>query len=213
MKQDIRSRFSQRAQAERYRDRFKSGRRLRTHQREAAALDQLLRGLGRVETVLDVPSGTGRLSPVLAAHAERVIQADSSIYMLALSREDSVLNGRSAHVQVDAFHLPLGDGAVDLVFCHRLLNHLPDPAARRAVLAELARVTRRYVVLSSLTPPRLVSVVRTCYRAVFKPGSADRNVSPSELMDDARAIGLQLRGETPIRAGLRSAVFLTFGKP
>ena len=46
--------------------------------------------------------------------------------------------------QMDAAHLSFQDFAFDITFCHALLHHVEDPAA---VLREMKRVSRRYVVV------------------------------------------------------------------
>jgi SAM-dependent methyltransferase len=56
--------------------------------------------------------------------------------------------GRVELLVGSAARLPLPDASVDTAVCHRLIHHLPDAADRARVLAELARVARRSVVLS-----------------------------------------------------------------
>ena len=48
-------------------------------------------------------------------------------------------------VQASAFDLPFADNHFDVSFCSNLLHHLPDPLA---VIAEMKRVSRKYVVIS-----------------------------------------------------------------
>ncbi len=47
-------------------------------------------------------------------------------------------------VQGDAMRLPIADRSFDVAFCGNLLHHMPDPVG---AVAELARVSRKYVVL------------------------------------------------------------------
>ena len=65
-KPDFQDRFLTREQVERYRDRYTTGRRGPVHRREQKALAQLLASIHRVDTALDIPRGTGRLSPLAA---------------------------------------------------------------------------------------------------------------------------------------------------
>ena len=44
--------------------------------------------------------------------------------------------------------IPLEDGCVDLAFSMRLFHHLEKPEERQQALAELSRVSRRFVALS-----------------------------------------------------------------
>lgn len=93
-------------------------------------------------SVLDVGCGTGAtLTAIKAAHPlARAWGVDLSPGMIAVARERLERSGVSAEVQVaDAEHLPLPDGAVDLVVCVDSLHHYPDPGT---ALAEMHRVTR-----------------------------------------------------------------------
>lgn len=55
------------------------------------------------------------------------------------------LNPCSDLVRASALRLPFADGAFDLSFCSNLLHHLAEPLA---VIAEMKRVSQRYVVIS-----------------------------------------------------------------
>lgn len=210
--QDIGHRFALRAQAEHYRDRFLRGRHLATHIREVSALESLLTGLGRLERALDVASGTGRLTPVLATHARETIQIDLSLPMLEVSCEGTDPSGLLGRLQGDARTLPLEANSCDLVFCHRLLNHVPDEQDRRQILEEMTRVSCRYVTISCLTPLIILRAMRRFYARLLGYQPVDGFVEPADLLRDAAQAGLRLVVQTPIREGIRSAAFLTFEK-
>jgi len=143
---EYQQRFQNEASAERYARRFERGSRRRTDRRERRALQRLLAGLPEVRTVLDVPTGAGRLLPTLAAGGRRVLGIDAARQILAhaVVRPESVLG----LCQADAMALPLADDAVDAIVCNRLLHHLPAAAERARVLSELRRVSRYYVIVS-----------------------------------------------------------------
>ncbi|MCE9593196.1 MAG: class I SAM-dependent methyltransferase [Planctomycetes bacterium] len=94
-------------------------------------------------SVLDVPCGTGRLFETLDAHAGKIVGLDASRDMLLHAREAS-----RAVVHGDALHLPLRDGAFDAVVCCRLAHHLHRSDDLTRLCFELARVSRRWVILS-----------------------------------------------------------------
>ncbi|MFV1958970.1 MAG: class I SAM-dependent methyltransferase [Planctomycetota bacterium] len=101
--------------------------------------------------VLDCPCGAGRLVPTLLARVERVTAADRSPAMVeeardALSAEAAA--GRVVFAVASAHDLPFADGAFEASVCHRLIHHVADREQRLAILRELARVTRRHVVIS-----------------------------------------------------------------
>lgn len=125
-------------------------------------LDALPPGAAPIRSVLDVPCGGGRLKPALlrlgGASPPRWTGVDASEEMLAaVPRQGAVgedLQGdlqrdlQGETVRADAAALPFPDDSFDLVVCCRLLHHLPEAAARRAVLAELVRVSRDLIVAS-----------------------------------------------------------------
>jgi SAM-dependent methyltransferase len=91
--------------------------------------------------VLDVPCGAARLRPTLEALG-RYHGVDISAAMLAAVQRDGRL------LRASAWSLPFVDDAFELVLCCRLLHHLETRAERAALLRELTRVTRRFVVAS-----------------------------------------------------------------
>lgn len=212
-KQNIQDRFSQRAQAERYRDRFKKGRRQKTHQREVTALENALSQIGNVGTILDVACGAGRFASTLASHCKKIFQTDYSIHMLNINREDVPFeNSRSGYFQADASTIPLSDKSVDLVFCHRFLNHVPDDAIRGKIMKEFARISQKYVVVSCLGPMQLIRILRSMFNRLIGKTSLDGNISEADLTRNAVDAGLELVNRTPIRAFGIAAVYLTFRK-
>ncbi|MBI5431495.1 MAG: class I SAM-dependent methyltransferase [Planctomycetes bacterium] len=94
------------------------------------------------ERVLDVPCGTGRLFPTLAARGASIVGLDASREMLAHTDRDRPV------VQGDALALPFADASFDAVVCCRLAHHLHRDEDLSRLLDELARVARRWVLLS-----------------------------------------------------------------
>jgi len=211
-RQDIAQRFSQRCEAERYRDRFARGRHRRTHARETTALRRLLRRIEPLDTILDVASGAGRFVPLFAEHARIVLQTDFSIHMLHVSSESYDVPKTGGHVQADARLLPFAAGSCDLVFCHRLLNHLPREEDRATIIRCMSSVSRRFVTLSCLAPPAPLRALRRFHARLRGRQSIDGFVEVKDLIRTAARIGLRVVERTSIRAGFRSAAFLTFEK-
>ena len=208
---DIRERYACRSQAEHYRDRFLRGRRKRTHLREVIALTHALRTIGPVDCVADIGCGTGRFASTLATFSRRLYQVDFSEHMLDVCRTGHESETtHSGHVQADARRLPFRTGSIDLVFCHRLLNHVRESNDRRAMLAELARISGQYVLMSCLGLPRPLIAIRQAWRAYVRDNSEHAQVSLNQFLDDANAVGLERIETTQIRSLVRSAVFITF---
>lgn len=92
--------------------------------------------LGEIRTALDVGCGNGA-SSVHAPAGLAVTGCDASGFLLAA-------HPGPRRVRALAPPLPFPDRAFDLVYCWELLHHAPEP---RRILAEMARVTRRWVVV------------------------------------------------------------------
>lgn len=106
---------------------------------EAAVLDLL--GDARIDSILDLGTGTGRMLEMLAPRAVRAIGLDVSPAMLSIARVNLDAAGQR-HVQLrqgDAYALPSDLQRFDLVILHQVLHYLDDPA--RAV-REAARALK-----------------------------------------------------------------------
>lgn len=108
------------------------------HRAEVIALEYLLRGR-KFGHVVDIGGGFGRLSVILAGHADRVTLVDPSSQQLALSERIFPDHPKIERQLMDAAHLGFDDESADLVSLIRVLHHLPDPAPE---FAELARILR-----------------------------------------------------------------------
>ena len=131
------------AAGSRYLDRWDSSRRA---QRDPRLVERALarNGIREGHLILDVPCGTGRLQPAVAARGARYVGADISPSMVAQAR-----SGASGRVLLAAAEqLPFPDATFPAVICCRLLHHIPDPALLEATIAELVRVSAGLVVAS-----------------------------------------------------------------
>lgn len=119
--------------------------------REQHAVNDLIAQVPRseVRTILDCPTGIGRWLPNLAAlQPSRIAAVDVSSTMLKQAKTVVVQNVTTEFLEGVAEHLPFDDDSFDLVFCHALLKHLPEPAQLN-VIKELARVAANYVVVTA----------------------------------------------------------------
>ncbi|HEY7113177.1 MAG TPA: class I SAM-dependent methyltransferase [Thermoanaerobaculia bacterium] len=107
------------------------------------ALDEAARRGHPVRTALDLPSGTGRLVPLFRDRGIRGFGADISLAMMSRARKKY---GRLRVLRCDASAIPMSDASVDAVLAIRFFFHLDGPA-RRQVLREMRRVSRRWLVL------------------------------------------------------------------
>lgn len=129
--------------------------------------------VGAGETCVDVGSGTGTMTRRLAqlvGPTGRVVGIEPNAEMRRVAAERAEPAGVSVAFQEGlATALPLPDASVDVVWCERVLQHVPDP---QAALHEIARVLRpggRALVLDSDHESRVESDIDpTTFRAMLE---------------------------------------------
>ncbi|MFP4145100.1 MAG: methyltransferase domain-containing protein [Phycisphaeraceae bacterium] len=98
--------------------------------------------------ILDAPCGTGRITRLLLEEGLDVTAGDVSEPMIEVARQKL---GRYADYtdfrRLDLDDLDVEENSFDLVTCIRLFHHL-ETDERAAVLAQVAKATRRYVVVN-----------------------------------------------------------------
>lgn len=96
----------------------------------------------RVDRLLDIGTGTGRMLELFGPAARSVVAVDRSPDMLRLARAKQPGEGaeKYALLQGDFYALPVADDSVDTVLLHQVLHYAQAP---EAVLAEAARVMDR----------------------------------------------------------------------
>jgi 2-polyprenyl-3-methyl-5-hydroxy-6-metoxy-1,4-benzoquinol methylase len=111
-------------------------------------------------SVLEVGCGEGRLAQYLVTHAPRPSRFVATD--LETSAVDPGLDPLIEVRQASVYELPFETGTFDLVVCCEVLEHLDDPDAG---LAEVARVARRAVIVSTPREPlwRALNVLRGKY--------------------------------------------------
>jgi ubiquinone/menaquinone biosynthesis C-methylase UbiE len=144
-----------------------------------------------VGVALDAACGTGRVAAFLAERGHRVTGVDSSPDMLA-----------RAHVRVpfgefllgDLHHLPVPDGAMDLVVCSLALTHVP---ALQQVMTEFARVLSPggHLLISDMHPEGIErGFVPSVRGSDGKPGRITTyHHSIGDYLRAALSAGLQVR--------------------
>lgn len=111
---------------------------------------RILRGFfaitGESSSLLDAPSGFGRLLPLFREHAAEVVAADLSGTMLALNEQ---LHGRDIErLQCSALAVPRPDRSYGAVVSVRLNHHLDRHSDRLQHIAELCRLAEANVVFT-----------------------------------------------------------------
>lgn len=153
------------------------------------------------ESVLEIASGTGEMSLILASLGRRVTLVDFSPECLAFSQSCAKALGLGIRtVQVDLLEgLPFQEDEFDCSWSSGLLEHFP-PEIRQAILKEQARTSRGTVV----------SMVPNSACLAYRIGKADQEIrgiwpygveTPLETQrDDFAAAGLSVLRELTLGA-------------
>lgn len=113
------------------------------HVDEAEVEAALLRAFdhAKIDDLLDIGTGTGRVLELMAPRIERGLGVDQSREMLGVARANLQRAGFShcSVRQADLFQLPLPANSFDAVTIHQVLHFLDDPSV---AVREAARVLR-----------------------------------------------------------------------
>lgn len=152
--------------------------------------------VGPQDRMLDLPSGTGRLTPVFQPYAKRWVESDVSREMLKYCRENTKA-AAEGYVQASAFHLPYKDGAFDCVFSARLTHHIPEDRERDQFIRELGRIAKKWVVMTYFHKWSLKNLLRMLRRP-FNRKKAKVVMSTAEFRAVADTAGLEVVHSFPL---------------
>jgi 2-polyprenyl-3-methyl-5-hydroxy-6-metoxy-1,4-benzoquinol methylase len=161
-------------------------------------------------TVLDIPSGGGRVGLFLAKQGYQVTCADYSQAMVDITRQSA--NASGANIAVDQQNIEAmtyGDGAFDTVVCFRLFHHFPDRAIRARAVREMCRVACDRVALSYFSPWAFSAVERKV-RGWVKGRQMKFATSLGEVRGYFDACGFELErdfGQLPLVQTLHVGLF------
>jgi 2-polyprenyl-3-methyl-5-hydroxy-6-metoxy-1,4-benzoquinol methylase len=146
-----------------------TNRKPRKHQFEMEMVSEAFQMLpaAEVKTVLDAPCGVGRLSLWLAQKGFEVSAVDLGESAVQLTNEllrDQ--NFKETAESQDVFNMRFEDGALDVSVCFRLLHHFKDVSDQQKLVAELCRVSSKYVVISYFSTYSVTSLRRRLRRTM-----------------------------------------------
>ncbi|MBL7662836.1 methyltransferase domain-containing protein [bacterium] len=148
-----------------------------------------VRLLGDAKLILDVPSGTGRLTKRLLdrpSNAAKVIAGDYSLPMLLFSKSAGRINHAT---RLNAFQLPFPDNSLDAVVTLRFLFHIES---LEPFFKEVYRVLKPGGSLvgntATWSPKSIPGVSRFCGGDVYLH-------APRQVVEVAQKIGYQIEVE------------------
>lgn len=180
-------------------------------QREAGCIRRFLATLPAGSRVLDLPCGTGRLTPLLAERGLEIVGADSSPHMVGLAAANWA-TWQTAHPESSSratFDVREGgrtefeDGAFDAIVCNRLFHHFRESATRVAVLSEFRRICWGRMLVSFFNSFSVGSIRFHMKHWLRGTTPTDRIPIPMEtLVRDIEAAGLKVVGTSAVNWGI-----------
>ncbi|HMM41861.1 MAG TPA: class I SAM-dependent methyltransferase [Thermomicrobiales bacterium] len=160
---------------------------LRVTYLQSLAAYEYAAGLADGRRVVDAGCGEGYGAALLAGPAALVVGIDRDPEAVAWAAGKYGATERLAFVAADVATLPVADGAVGLVCCFQVLEHLPDPVA---FLREVRRVLAPGGALVLTTPNLLVTGARPNPHHVqdFSPQALDALLR--QVFDDVDMLGV-----------------------
>ena len=138
-------------------------------------------------SLLDVPCGYGRFAPLFACLGIQAFGIDLDLEMVRLAVGSQLGDDKVRGACASAFQLPFADDSFDGVICIRLLHLQFSDVERLVILRELARVSRRYVIISVYHFTPLHGVARLFNST---PGRV-KQMTRGQLSDLVRDSGLE----------------------
>lgn len=114
-----------------------------------------------INSVLDAPCGVGRISLWLSQKGFDVTGIDLGEAAVSATQKALTKAELPAHIQIqDIFNTSFADNMFDVTVCFRFLHHFEDFEDQDRLVAELCRITGKYVVISYFSPYSVTSVRR-----------------------------------------------------
>ncbi len=160
-------------------------------------------------TLLDIPCGFGRFSPLFLRYKIKLTSADISHAMVERTKSNlSQISGEKNFLVSSVKELPFKDNSFDATFTVRLLHHNFTRDERINILRELRRVSKRYVIVTMYRWTlfhKLTRKIRRLKRVIIM-------LSMKEMEEEIRASGLRIVKKRVLMPIFHSQVFLLLEK-
>lgn len=173
-----------------------------------STIGKALKEIGKGSSMLDVPCGTGRLAPLVLENGFRWIGADISFEMMEVAREKTAsFRNAIGNVRLESERMPFKTNSIDCVASIRFIYHVPTREGRIAILRELGRISREWVMIDYNYPNPLKAMYRRLGHLV-KPPKRKRRLSMREIYDELAEAGLKVYRAYPVSRVLSDNVIL-----
>lgn len=186
--------------------------------REQGCIERALANIPPGSRVLDLPSGAGRLLPMLHRLGYQITEADYSPHMVQHARElwQKYLQSNPAAATAsvtfetqDVMKTTYADKSFDATICNRLFHHFSESATRITALKELARITRGPIVVSFFNADTIDARFKRLINAIRGKTLKGRIPIPMAMFAaDAQAAGLKVEQVFPTRGKVSPQIYV-----
>jgi ubiquinone/menaquinone biosynthesis C-methylase UbiE len=209
------TRFDQKSAADLYATRHGGHARDR---REQSCIQRALANVPTGSKVLDLPSGAGRLLPLLHRLGYQITEADYSPHMVSharslwqqyLTQTPSASTANVTFETQDIMKITYPDKSFDAVICNRLFHHFTESATRVTALKELSRITKGPIIVSFFNADTIDARFKRLINALRNKTLKGRIPIPMPTFAaDARSAGLKLDANFPTRGILSPQTYV-----
>jgi len=154
---------------------------------------------------LDAPCGYGRFAGLLGEAGFAISATDLSVAMVKRARACAAASIYPIGMVADLTRgLPFKPGTFSLVFSMRFFHHLHESPARRAALAEFARVSRDWLIVSYYQANPLHLAQRALRRRILRKKTRIKMISGREFREEAASSGFDVVRVVPLFRGLHA---------
>lgn len=189
-------------------DRFKSLKGKIEDKLEKTAIEKALSKISGIQTVLDIPCGTGRITEFLLSKGFKLTGLDISGSMIDVAKERLKQFSNLEKLAVgDAENILFGDSSYDLVTSIRFFGHIPHDT-KLIVLREFMRISKKYIIVGYA----MKNTIRGYERKLLKGTRMWFPVTKREIFKEANHTGLIVEGIFPIFFNFSETYIVLFSK-
>ena len=163
-----------------------------------ATVEKAFKSIRNGSLILDVPCGTGRLAPLILKKGFKWLGADISFEMMEVAREKIAGSGNvTGNVRLESEHIPFKQESIDCVASIRFIYHVPTREGRVAILREMRRITKEWVVIDYNYPNPVNALIRRMGHLTRPPGKKKR-LTMEEISGELLEAGLRIEKVFPV---------------
>lgn len=168
------------------------------HKAEMNTIFKALEYTDNVTSVLDAPCGVGRAAIALSKKGYNPTGVDLGNGAVEVARHQAEIAGIDVTFeQGDIRNLPFESEMFDAILCFRLYHHFADDVIRQEIIDELCRVSKKYVLISYLSPYAYTSIKRLIRAKLGGKASRQYTTKISDLTNNFEKHNFRLIKDIP----------------